>query len=191
MALKPTICKFNLDLADLERNRFDALNLTVALHPSEILERMMARVLAYCLNTGGGLTFTKGLSTPEVPDIWSHTLTGDVDLWIEVGEPAVERIRKAVRLADRVRIYSFNSRSSVWWSQNAERFGELPVWIFRFLHADIKTLIGLVDRNVEGSVTISGDTILVATDAGQCEVRLEVLQTPAQGQKVSAARDCF
>lgn len=180
MALKPTIYKFTLDLSDLERNRFETLNLTVALHPSENLARMMARVLAYCLNAGDGLAFTKGLSTPDVPDIWSHNLTGDIDLWIDVGEPAVDRIRKAARLAGCVKIYSFNSKSSAWWSQNSVRFGQLPVRVARFSHGDIKNLAGLVDRTVEGSVTISGDSILVATDAGQCEVRMEVLQTPAE-----------
>ncbi|MFT6017167.1 MAG: hypothetical protein ACI809_002939, partial [Candidatus Azotimanducaceae bacterium] len=50
MALKPTIFKFSIDLSDLGRNYYETLNLTVAQHPSESIERMMARVLAYCID---------------------------------------------------------------------------------------------------------------------------------------------
>ncbi|MCB1848507.1 MAG: YaeQ family protein, partial [Halieaceae bacterium] len=62
MALKPTIYKAQVELADSDNNRYESLNLTLARHPSETLERMAARLLAYCLNTGRGLEFTKGLS---------------------------------------------------------------------------------------------------------------------------------
>jgi uncharacterized protein YaeQ len=78
MALKPTIYKFCISLSDIDRNYYDTLNLTVARHPSETPERMMARVLAFCLNADEVLTFTKGLSEPDVPDIWAHTLDGEL-----------------------------------------------------------------------------------------------------------------
>ncbi len=113
MALKPTIYKFNISLSDINRNYYDTLNLTVAQHPSENPERMMARVLAFCLNAQELLVFTKGLSEPDVPDIWVRTLDDQVALWIDVGEPAVERIKKATRLAKSVRsIASMPSRMS-------------------------------------------------------------------------------
>lgn len=69
MALKPTIYKFRIALTDMNRDHYDTLNLTVALHPSETEERMMARVLAYCLNAHPQLQFTKGISTANEPDI--------------------------------------------------------------------------------------------------------------------------
>lgn len=50
MALKPTIYKARIDLADLNSNHYDSLQLTIAQHPSETRERMMARVLVYSLN---------------------------------------------------------------------------------------------------------------------------------------------
>lgn len=69
MALKPTIYKFRIALTDLNRDYYDSLNLTIALHPSETIPRMMARVLAFSMNASPTLLFTKGLSTVEEPDI--------------------------------------------------------------------------------------------------------------------------
>jgi uncharacterized protein YaeQ len=69
MALKPTIYKFTISLSDLNQDYFDTLQLTVALHPSETIERMMARVFAFCLHAHSNqddlLRFTKGLSAVE------------------------------------------------------------------------------------------------------------------------------
>jgi Uncharacterized protein conserved in bacteria len=94
MALSATIYKFTISLSDLNRDYYSTLNLTVAQHPSENVERMMARVLGFCLHAGEGLEFTKGLSTPEAPDIWLKTLDGQIAQWIVVGEPNPDSIKK-------------------------------------------------------------------------------------------------
>ena len=65
VALKPTIFKIKIALSNIEANHYDNLNLTIAQHPSESLERMMARVLAFCMNARENLSFTKGLSAVE------------------------------------------------------------------------------------------------------------------------------
>jgi uncharacterized protein YaeQ len=176
MALKPTIYKFNISLSDINRNHYDTLNLTIAQHPSENLERMMARVMAFCLNAQESLVFTKGLSEPDVPDIWRRTLDDQVALWIDVGEPAVERIKKATRLAKSVKVYSFNAKSDVWWEQSRAKFAALPVSVFRFDANAINRLAGLVRRTLVLSVTITGDSAFVATEAGECEVEWLSLQ---------------
>ena len=95
MALKSTIYKFELAVSDLDRNYYDTLSLTVAQHPSESVERMMVRLLAYCLNAGEGIEFSKGLSDAYEPDLWSRAPDRRILLWVDVGEPATERIRKA------------------------------------------------------------------------------------------------
>ncbi len=92
MALKPTIYKMKLALTDLDREVYENLSLTVACHPSETLERMMVRVLAYCLNACEGLELCKGLSDTEEADLWAHSLDGSLALWIDVGEPTIERL---------------------------------------------------------------------------------------------------
>jgi len=80
LALKPTIHKFNVSLSDLDRDYYESLNLTVAQHPSETIERMMVRLLAYCINAHARLQFTKGLSDTEEPDLWVKSLDDQVEL---------------------------------------------------------------------------------------------------------------
>jgi uncharacterized protein YaeQ len=177
VALKPTIYKLKIALSDLDRNYYDTLNLTIAQHPSETLERMMTRVLVFCINAQDNLTFTKGLSTAEEPDIWSHTLDNRVLLWIDVGEPAVDRIKKARGLAHDVKVYSFNSKSDVWWHQEREKFNALKVSIFQFQWKNIQALAKLVQRTMDLSVTITDDSAYIAAELGECEVPWAALQT--------------
>jgi len=115
VALKPTIYKIKISLSDIDENHYDNLNLTIAQHPSESLERMMARVLAFCMNARENVSFTKGLSAVEEPDIWTRTLDDRLSLWIDIGEPAFDRIKKATRLSPGVKVYSFNLKSNSWW----------------------------------------------------------------------------
>jgi len=122
LALKPIIYKIRINLSDLDRNYYDTLNLILAQHPSETLERMMVRVLAFCINAQEFLVFTKGLCAVEEPDIWARTLDDRISLWIDVGEPSLERIKKARRLSPVVKIYSFNSKSDRWWTQGQAKF---------------------------------------------------------------------
>lgn len=170
MALKPTIYKLKIALTDLDRNYYDTLNLTIAQHPSETLERMMARILAFCINAQESLSFTKGLSTAEEPDLWAHTLDGRIALWIDVGEPAADRIKKATRLAQTVKVYSFNSKSDIWWMQEQQKFKQLTASIFQFQWKNIQALAKLVQRTMDISVTITENSAYIATESGECEV---------------------
>ncbi|MBX3617054.1 YaeQ family protein [Nitrosomonas sp.] len=176
MALKPTIYKFKIALTDLNRNYYDTLSLTVAQHPSETIERMMARMLAFCINAEGSLLFTKGLSTAEEPDLWAHTADGRIGLWIDVGEPAPEHIKKATRIAQTVKVYSFNSKSNVWWTQEQAKFAVLTATLFRFDWPQIQTLAKLAQRTMDISVTIIGESAFVAAESGECEVSWVTLQ---------------
>ena len=79
MALKPTIYKAQVALADSDRNCFDELSLTLAKHPSETLERLTVRLLVYCLNSTRGLEFTRGISNADEPDLWQQSDSGEID----------------------------------------------------------------------------------------------------------------
>jgi uncharacterized protein YaeQ len=170
VALKPTIYKFSINLSDLDRHYYAALQLTVAQHPSETPERMMTRVLAYCFNAAEDLRFTKGLSAVDEPDIWLHSLDQQIALWIDVGEPSVERVKKSCRLAKKVRVYSFNDKSATWWQQSQDKFLQLDAEIFQFPAKDVQRLASLLQRSMQMSVTISDDSAYVATEQGECEV---------------------
>ncbi|HEY5733797.1 MAG TPA: YaeQ family protein [Gammaproteobacteria bacterium] len=176
MALKPKIYKLRIALSDVDREYYDTLNLTIAQHPSETLERMMVRVLAFCINAQEQLLFTKGLCAVDEPDLWVRTLDGQLALWIDVGEPAVDRIKKATRLSPAVKVYSFNSKSDVWWNQGRAKFSELTVSVFRFQWESIQALAALVQRTMDLSITIADDSAYVATESGECEVSWTPLQ---------------
>ncbi|MDU0354505.1 YaeQ family protein [Paraglaciecola aquimarina] len=181
MALKPTIYKFKISLSDLNNDHFDSLNLTIAQHPSETLARMMARVMAFCLHAHQDkeqlLTFTKGLSAVEEPDIWLKGLDDQLHMWIDIGEPAFERMKKATRLAKSTYVYSFNAKSDVWWKQAQAQFDGLDISVVRFNWDEVQGLSALVSRTVELSVTISGESAYVAGPVDQVEVNWQVLQS--------------
>ncbi len=136
----------------------------------------MVRVLAYCINFRERLEFTKGLSAVDEPDIWARTLDNQLSLWIDIGEPTVDRVKKATRLASVVKVYSFNSKSDIWWQQGQEKFGEFKVSIFRFPWESIQSLAALQKRTMDISVTITADSVYIATESGECEVSCVPLQ---------------
>ena len=177
MALKPTIYKIKISLSDIDSNHYDSLDLTIAQHPSETRERMMARVLAFCMNAGENISFTKGLSVVEEPDIWSRTLEGQLDLWIDIGEPAPDRIKKAARLSPAVKIYSFNLKSDSWWAKEQSKFKDLKVDVVQFNWKNIQALAALVERTMDLSITISDKIVYVSAKNGDCEVSCRSLQT--------------
>ena len=176
MALKPTIYKTKISLANIELNYYDNLNLTIAQHPSETLERMMAKVLAFCMNAGESLTLTKGLFSVEEPDIWERTLDNRISLWIDIGEPSFDRIKKAARLSRAVKVYSFNLKADSWWAKEQEKFKDLKVSVFQFQWKGIQALAGLVKRTMDLSVTASDGMVYVSSENGACEVPWTALQ---------------
>ena len=62
MAIKSTIFKMSLNIADMDRGYYADHALTIARHPSETNERMMVRVLAFALYASERLEFGKGIS---------------------------------------------------------------------------------------------------------------------------------
>lgn len=170
MALKPTIYKFAISLSDVDANRYEELALTVALHPSETVERMLVRVLAYCLNVDEGLEFTRGLSDTEEPDLLQKSLDDRILAWIEVGEPSAERLRKARNVSERVLVYTFNSKSESWWRQVESDVARLKTEVFQFDWASMQRLAELTNRNLSMSVTITDGSMYIATDAATVEL---------------------
>lgn len=120
MSPKSTVYKVELQVSDMDRNYYQAHSLTLALHPSETLERMMVRLLAFGLNAHPALAFGRGLSTEDEPDLWRKGDTGEIEQWIEVGQPDEQRVRRACGRAQQVMIYNYGGRGAqVWWDKTA------------------------------------------------------------------------
>ena len=156
MALRATICKAALQIADMERNYFQDHALTVARHPSETDERMMVRVLAFALHAEERLVFGKGLSADEEPDLWLKDLTGAIKLWIDIGQPDEKRLRRACGRAGRVFVYAYGGQSAdLWFKKTAadvERCENLTV--IQLPQEVCKALSKLADRNMHLNCTI-------------------------------------
>lgn len=175
MALKPTIYKFVINLSDMDRNLYETLNLTVAQHPSESVERMMARVLAYCLNATPELTFTKGVSATDEPDIWEHDLSGSILKWIEIGEPSSTRLKKASRLAERVTVYSINTKSDIWWSEVKDEVQSYGVSVNRIPWHELQSIAAQVTRTTTMAVSITEQTCYLTIEESSLTAQVESL----------------
>jgi uncharacterized protein YaeQ len=121
MALKSTIFKANLQVADLDRHYYAEHALTIARHPSETDERMMVRCLAFALHADDALAFGKGLSDVDDPDLCVRDLTGAIQLWIEVGQPDERTILKACGRATNVVVYAYSFSATLWWKSIADK----------------------------------------------------------------------
>ena len=127
MALKSTVFKVELAVADIDRGYYQDHLLTLARHPSETDERMMVRLLAFALHADPLLVFGRGLSTEDEPDLWQKDLTGTIERWIDVGLPDERDLRKACGRAPDVHVLAYGGRAvSLWWEGVRERVDKLP-----------------------------------------------------------------
>lgn len=177
MALKPTIYKFRIDISDMNNDYYNSKKFTIALHPSEKTQRMLARVLAYCLNADSDLEFTKGLSTTDEPDLWHIADDQSIIHWIEIGEPDPDRIKKAARQAKNVKVYSYNTKATVWWEKVSGKFSMLPVSVASFDYDAIDMICQHLDRGANLSVMITGTSIFVDINDQHIEVTMKELQS--------------
>lgn len=131
MAIKATIYKALLNIANMDSHYYAEHNLTMAQHPSETDLRLMMRLVAFVLNANEGLEFCKGISQEDEPDLWQKSLGGDIELWIDLGQPDTKRIKKACGRAKKVIIYTYQEgMATSWWRQietSLTRFPHLKV----------------------------------------------------------------
>lgn len=155
MALKATIFKADLQIADMDRAYYGDHALTLARHPSETDERMMVRLLAFALHADPALAFGRGLSTEDEPDLWLKDLTGAVETWIDVGQPDERRILKACGRASQVIVYTYGTTSPVWWGQLASRIGRARnLTVYTLEPAATRALAALAQRTMRLQCTV-------------------------------------
>lgn len=173
MALKSTIYKATLQIADMDRQVYADHTLTLALHPSETEERLLVRLLAFALQVPaddlqGTLQFARGLSDTDEPDLWQKDLTEQLVHWIEVGQPDERRLAKACGRAERVTIYAYASSTPVWWTgieTKVTRLRNLEVW--QLPAAQSQALAELAQRSMQWQLTIQDGHVWVNGDGGR------------------------
>jgi len=176
MAIKSTIFKADLQIADMDRNYYQPHFLTIARHPSETDERMMIRLLAFALHADEFLSFGKGLSVDDDPDLWVKDYSGEIGLWIDVGQPDEKRIRKACGRAKCVAIYCYSGRSAeIWWEQNSKKLECIDNLSVVNIQSDMsKQLAKLAQRNMQLQCTIQDGQVWLADDVESVGIDLAV-----------------
>ncbi len=164
MAIKSTIFKANVQLADIDHGYYADHALTLARHPSETDERMMGRLAALALNahalqdTCGGdghLAFGDGLSDPDEPDVWLRDFTGRTRLWIEVGQPEEKPLVRACSKADEVRVYCFSNAAEIWWRGIENKLTRLArLQVYRIPAEASQALAALAARSMQLQATV-------------------------------------
>lgn len=174
MAISSTINKVSLNIADMDRQYYQSHELTLAQHPSETDFRFMVRLIAFMFNAHEYLSFTKGLSSDDEPDLWQKTLTNEIELWIELGQPDEKRIRKACGRAKQVIIYTYHERKAkVWWEQSqkkCQRFNNLSVF-----HINASDVESMLKRTMQLQCTIQEGEIYLSDDETNCTITLDRL----------------
>src|SRR6478735_1055421 len=176
MALKSTIFKVTLSVADVGRGYYRDHDLMIARHPSETDERMMIRVLAFALHADDTLAFGRGLSTDDEPDLVRRDLTGTIERWIDVGLPDERDIRKACGRARDVDVVAYGGRAvELWWQDAMPRLERQPGLAVTEVPADAsRALAQMVRRFMRLQVTIQDDHVLVADDSTSVTVELRM-----------------
>ncbi|MEY1661537.1 YaeQ family protein [Isoalcanivorax beigongshangi] len=173
MALSSTIHHATLDLSDVDRDCYRSERLTLALHPSETPERMVARLLTWCLHQGDvaeALEFSAGLSTPNEPDLRACSLQDRVTHWIDMGEPDADRVRRACLRADRVTVVAYGRSWQQWWKRHERdllKHGRAAVEVLPW-----DALVRLADnlpRSFNWQVTVSDGSLYVVDHRQQME----------------------
>ncbi len=176
MALKSTIYKANLQIADIDHGYYADHLLTLARHPSETDERMMVRLAALALNAhalqdtcngDGTLAFGAGLCDPDDPDASLTDFTGRKRLWIEVGQPEEKPLSKACSKADAVIVYAFHHAAEVWWKgieNKLSRLERLQVW--RIPAQTSQELARMAERSMQLQATVQDGAITLGSDSG-------------------------
>jgi uncharacterized protein YaeQ len=180
MALKSTIYKVNLAIADIDNAYYADHALTLARHPSETDERMMIRLLALALNAyklqadlngDGVLAFGAGLSDPDDPDLSLRDYTGRTRLWVEVGQPEDKPLNKACQKADAVMVYCFNHAAEVWWrgiESKLSRMDKLQVW--RVPTEASQAMAKLAERSMQLQATVQEQVLMMGNGSNTVDI---------------------
>ena len=160
MAIKATIYKATLQIADMDRNVYGEHALTIPLQPSETEERLMVRLLAFALNVPaddlhGSLQLARGMADADEPDLWHKDLSDQLLHWIEVGQHDDRRLAKACGKARRVSLYCYSHSAAIWYAGIANkitRLRNLVVW--QVPHAQRQALAAMAQRSMQLQISI-------------------------------------
>jgi len=174
MAANATIYKALLNIANMDQHYYAEHNLTLAQHPSENDLRLMIRIVAFILNANDELLFSKGISADDEPDLWQKSLGGDIEMWIDLGQPDEKRIKKACGRSKKVIIYTFKESVANTWFEHIKnsltRFTNLQV-IYLNIEGEIESL---TNRSMNMQCNILDNELTLIDDNNSVTITQEI-----------------
>ncbi|MCY7312750.1 MAG: YaeQ family protein [Pseudoxanthomonas sp.] len=183
MALKSTVVKAELQISDMDRHYYATHNLTLAQHPSETDSRLMVRLLAFALYADEYLEFGRGLSQDDEPDLWRKQMTGEIEQWIDLGQPDEARIRKACGRSRQVVVVTYAGRSAdIWWEKNANSLQRSKnLTVIDIATEPVAELTALLGRSMRLNVMIQDGEMQVLCGEVAVSITPTVRQAATQG----------
>ena len=181
MAIKATIYKAHLQIADMDRNVYGDHLLTLPLQPSETEERLMARLLAFALNVPaddhqGALLLARGMADADEPDLWQKDLSDQLLHWVEVGQPEERRLAKACGRARRVTLYCYSNSAPIWYAGIANKISRLRnLDIWQLPSEQSQALAAMAQRSMQLQVSIQDGHVYVSDGKHTAEVLPQAL----------------
>jgi uncharacterized protein YaeQ len=171
MALPATLRKFEIALADSDREIYEQLDLRVAQHPSESERYLVARVIARALEHADGVEFSRGgVSDDEEPAITQRDLRGDLQAWIEIGSPSPDRLHKATKLAPRVVVYAWKNVDQLAAAITLRGVHRADEIVLRALPPELLDgVAATLDRINRWDLSVTGGVLYLAIGAAQFE----------------------
>jgi uncharacterized protein YaeQ len=166
MAPKATVYKAELQVSDMDRHYYAEHQLTLAQHPSETDQRLMARLLAFALFADERLEFGRGLSTDEDPDLWRRSYTGEIEQWIDLGQPDESDVRKACGRAREVVLITYSGNGAeIWWNKNGAALARLKnLRVIDFDAASLDAATRLLQRTMRLTAMIQDGELQLISD---------------------------
>jgi len=163
MAIGASIYKADLTLSNFNTHYYQDFNLTIAKHPSENEARLMNRLAAFCYCAHENLTFTKGLSTQDEPELWQKDLTGDILHWIELGMPDEKRIKQALGKSKKVSVFTTHTNTYEDWFKKIKIKSD-KLFLYYIEVIDNGPIERIAQRNMKLSCTIEDQLMHIGDD---------------------------
>lgn len=185
MAPKATVVKAELQVSDMDRHYYATHALTLAQHPSETDERLMVRLLVFALFADERLEQGRGLSNEDEPDLWRRDYTGDIEQWIDLGQPDESRIRKACGRAQQVIVVNYGGRvADLWWEKIAPALARLKNLTVIDLPGDeVDQLVPLLQRGMRLNCLIQDGEAQLMSDTGNAVLRPRIRMKPGAASR--------
>lgn len=170
MALKATIYKADLQIADMDRHYYASHQLTLAQHPSETIARLMIRILAFARFADEQLGFTKDLFETDEPALWQKDLTGQLEKWIEVGLPDENKVKKASARCPEVAVIAYGTQVDEWWKRNSKLATMSNVSVWQLSLTTTQAIQDLCERTMQLQLNIMDGEWTLSSDKGSVPV---------------------